>query len=266
MICLNSSCEPLVDKYRPRRLSEVRGQPEAIAALQSFVRMGKAHSSRFLLHGPTGTGKTAAAWALAYELGCPEEFPDLGGIHSIPSGCQDGRSVDELLRSLRFRPLFGSGWKVAIVNEADRMTENAETVWLDGLERLPFQTVVVFTTNEIGRLSDRLTSRCEIHEFSGSSPAFRRGLASLVRKVWKEETGLSAGRLPKGLGQFELASPDYSIRLALQQITPYLRQAKPLPESFAVPMIRDTINGVSRDGSAAAKKAWQTRRQRERIA
>jgi DNA polymerase III delta prime subunit len=43
--------------------------------------------------------------------------------------------------------MVGSGWKVVIINEADRMTPQAEVMWLDGLEKLPAKTVVVFTTN-----------------------------------------------------------------------------------------------------------------------
>ena len=40
------------------------------------------------------------------------------------------------------------------------------------------------------------------------------------------------------LGKFELASDEFSIALALQQIAPYLRTGDPLPTSFTVPIIR----------------------------
>ncbi len=65
----------------------------------------------------------------------------------IPSGTQDGRAVEDLLRLMHLRPMAGSGWKVVIINEADRMTPQAEVMWLDGLrsEKLPAKTVVVFT-------------------------------------------------------------------------------------------------------------------------
>jgi hypothetical protein len=67
-------------------------------------------------------------------------------------------------------------------------------------------------------------------------------------------------KLPADLGRFELVGGEVSIRLALQQIAPYARSGRPLPKSFGVPLIRETIGGVSVDGSAAAKKAWETRR------
>ncbi len=254
----HSTTGNLAAKYRPEKLREVRGQPDAIAALRSFV--AAPFSGAFLFCGPTGVGKTAAAWALAIELGCQVEHYELGGISEIPSGQQDGKAVEDLLRSLRLRPLFGSGWKVAIINEADRMTPQAETIWLDGLEHLPAKTVIIFTTNAPERLTDRLAGRCETVSFSGRSPAFRRGLRELVRKIWKAETGKTLEKVPSDLGRFEVFSGEFSIRLALQQIAPYVRTGKPLPASFDVPLMRDTVNGVSANGSVAAKKAWATRR------
>jgi len=259
MICSNHTHQRLLEKYRPKRLDEVRGQAEAVGCLQAFLSAPT--SASFLFHGPTGVGKTAAAWALAYELGCPEDEPELGGVYAIPSGRQDGKAVEELLRAMRLRPLLGSGWRVAIINEVDRMTEQAEMIWLDGLEHLPPRSVVIFTTNEPEKLSDRLASRCESIEFSGSSPQLKRGMDELVRHIWKQETGRGVRRLPADLGRFDLAGGTISIRLALQQIAPYLRSGRALPEEFGVPLVREVGNGVS-SGSASARKAWDTRRRR----
>jgi hypothetical protein len=196
-------------------------------------------SATMIFAGPSGVGKTAAALAIAADLECD---PDWGGISEIASGMQNGQAVDNLLRSLRLRPLAGSGWKVAIVNEADRMTVQAEAVWLDGLEHLPAKTVVIFTTNNLGKLSQRFVRRCEVYHFDGSSAAFRAAMEKLVRQVWKNETGKVIGALPEGLGQFEGCDSVYSIGLALQQITPYARMGDGLPKCFSVPMIRNSGN------------------------
>jgi hypothetical protein len=130
--------------------------------------------------------------------------------------------------------MSGSGWKVAIINEADCMTTQAEAIWLDALERLPPKSVVVFTTNNLRRLSERFRRRCEVYRFDSTSATFRDALNALVRQVWKEETGCTLKRLPEGLGKFEAADENYSIGLALQQIAPYVRSGEPLPEAFVV--------------------------------
>jgi len=46
------------------------------------------------------------------------------------------------------------------------------------------------------------------------------------------------GRPPPTRPCGKLASDEYSIALALQQIAPYLRTGDPLPASFTVPIVR----------------------------
>jgi hypothetical protein len=249
-------------KYLPTTLGELRGQPAAVTSLQTFVRAVSAtgEPAAFLFHGPSGTGKTSAAWALGYDLGCDRDDPYMGGITEIPSGLQDGAAVDQLLRQLTLRPLFGSGWKVAIINEADQMTRQAEGIWLDGLERLPRRTVVVFTSNDLAAFSGRLVSRCEQVEFSGRPADIADELHEFVRFVWKRETGKKLARIPQGLGLFDIAGGQLSFRLALQQLAPYCRSGQPLPDRFQPPIVRDSDTARADTFRQAAAKAVATRR------
>ena len=59
---------------------------------------------------------------------------------------------------MHLRPMAGGGWKAGISNEADRVTPQAEVMGLDGLriEMLPAKTVVVLTTNNLHKLTDRI--------------------------------------------------------------------------------------------------------------
>jgi DNA polymerase III gamma/tau subunit len=252
----------ILRKYKPQTVSAIQGQPHVVASLSRFVDIAKqgGSSAAFLFHGPSGTGKTSAAWSLACDLGCDPADPWMSGITEIPSGLQDGTAVDQLLRSLRLRPLFGSGWKVAIVNEADQMTKQAEAIWLDGLEHLPPKSVVVFTTNDCTGLSSRFVSRCEVLEFHGEPAIVGPALAKHVKAVWRQETGKTLRKLPEGLGVFDIAGGQLSFRLALQQIAPYCRSGEDLPARFLAPIVRDCDQVQNDIGRQAAKKAWATRR------
>ena len=236
-------------RYRPAGLEEIRGQAATVDGLRSFVKSPT--SGAFIFAGPSGVGKTAAALAMANELGCEGDF---GGLTEIPSGTQDGKAVDAVLRSLRLRPMTGSGWKVVIINEADRMTEQAEAMWLDGLEHLPAKSVVIFTTNNLSRMTRRLIRRCEVYQFDSTSETFRAEMARFIDVVWHQKTGRPLGTIPEGLGKFELGSDDYSIGLALQQIAPYVRIGEPLPASFAPPIIRGAY-GHGKATPAAPKRS-----------
>lgn len=125
----------LCRKYRPKCLDDVLGQPGVVDQLRVFLR--DPHPAAFLFHGESGVGKTATAYALASELGCVVDEDEMGGLREIPSGEMNGDGVRAATKYLHYYPLMGSGWKVLIANEADRMSPQAETLWLDFLERIP---------------------------------------------------------------------------------------------------------------------------------
>ena len=180
----------LVDKYRPRTLAEVAGQPEVLAVLRDFAAMP--YSWPFILAGDTGTGKTSAAWALAADLGCdvdadPAEF---GGVFSIPSGEHGADAVRDVWPALWLAP-FGSerGWKVLIVNEVEQVSGKVELLWLDRLEDLPPRTVIIFTTNAVESLPARFRDRCTVLAFEASADRLDGPARGLARQIWRQETG-----------------------------------------------------------------------------
>ncbi len=74
----------LLEKYRPRNLGELLGQPWASQQLQLFATNN--YSAAFLFEGDTGTGKTSATLLLAEALGVQIDQGPLGGLHQIASG------------------------------------------------------------------------------------------------------------------------------------------------------------------------------------
>ena len=159
-----------------------RGQPAAVGAIQAMLRAGVPHA--LLLAGPAGVGKRTLADDVAAALLCraddPAERPDrtcracralehgnhpdlhvlapTGAGQVIPIGGRDERGVRDLVRELALLPVEG-GRRVAIVADADRMTEDAQSAFLKTLEEPPAGTVLILTAADEERLLPTIRSR-----------------------------------------------------------------------------------------------------------
>jgi replication-associated recombination protein RarA len=221
---------PLTEKYRPRTLDGLWGQVEVVRALRAFL--AERFPTAFVFEGETGTGKTSAAIALAAELGCDiaQKPPEFGGLHVIASGEQTADTIRDIHNQMWRCPFSGSGWKVLIVNEADRMSTAAETIWLDRLEALPPKTVIVFTTNFPEKLSQRFRDRCTRLAFESDAGKLADAARCLVQAIWRRETGKAPA--PKAVaGIVERATEDgkISLRRVVQVLAPMVLAAKDSP-------------------------------------
>jgi replication-associated recombination protein RarA len=233
----------LLTKYRPATLAEVQGQPDVTRALRLFAKAP--YPCAMLFHGESGIGKTCAARALARDLGCDPDQERVSGFYEVPSGELTADSVREAVRRLSYRPMFGSGWRVLVCNECDRMSTSAEVIWLDALERVPNQSVIAFTTNQPERLTQRFRDRCETYAFESDTLKLAPHIRRLARRIWAAEVGKGACPHLDVLGMPTLAGPDAlhaSFRLALQQLQQYIRVAKAGGGKKALGRVRNQLN------------------------
>lgn len=136
---------PLHERYRPKSLSEVVGQPKALATIET-LRKGGLTGRAIWLSGQSGTGKTTLALLLAAEVAdpiCTEEY-DAGEL--TPAGIRD------IERRLSVRG-FGSGGRAIIVNEAHGLRSDTQRALLVALERIPSHVLWLFTTTTDGQQS-----------------------------------------------------------------------------------------------------------------
>lgn len=175
--------DPLTEKYRPKLIAQFIGL-EKPKRLCSRLAAQPMPVNLFFL-GPSGTGKTTLALALAAEM--PAE------VHHIPSKECDVQTVREIARLCFYCPRMADDWRpckmhIVIADEADQMSYAAQLAFLsilDGTSRPP-NTIFIFTGNDTANLEARFMSRCQLLEFS--SYGISKDVASLLERVWDAET------------------------------------------------------------------------------
>ena len=163
-----------------------------------------------LLAGPPGVGKRAAArWIAAHRLDvadtadCPE-YPlrelvhaDLHWIRPLEDKATIGiDQVRGLVAEFGLTSYAGAG-KVAVIEPANAMTNNAANSLLKTLEEPPGDALLVLVADRTGRLPATIFSRCQRIDFL--PPSVADGLAWLDRlqpgTAWAEALSL-AGNAP----------------------------------------------------------------------
>lgn len=168
----------LAEKYRPTRIADFAGLEKQKRILAKLV--SAPFPSAWLFQGPSGTGKTTMALALAEELRAE--------LHHIPSQeCTVG-NVAEVIRFCWYVPRNAT-FHLVLVDEADQMTPQAQLAFLSKLDATAFppSTIFVFTCNAVDRFEDRFLSRCRVLEFSTYGMAGE--LVGLLDRVWHAEGG-----------------------------------------------------------------------------
>jgi replication factor C large subunit len=154
-----------VEKYRPQSLKKVAGNPTAIKTLIKWVeewRKGKPKKRAILLHGPPGTGKTSAAYALAREL----------GYDCIELNASDSRTKDVINRVVGNASTLGTlspdiEKKILIIDEVDGIHGKADYGGLAALRKWIKTTLqpLILIANDPWSLPKEFRAQCEMVAF-----------------------------------------------------------------------------------------------------
>jgi DNA polymerase III subunit gamma/tau len=190
------SYQVLARKWRPQRFDDVIGQRGVTQTLRNAIAANRIAQS-FVFSGPRGVGKTTTARILARGLNC------INGPTSEPCGVCDacieiaqGRDIDVLeidaatnTQVDKVREIIISGlgiapvrnrYKIFIIDEVHRLSQQAFDALLKSIEEPPPHVVFMMATTELDKVPATIQSRSQVFELKtiGVKP-----IAEQLRKI-----------------------------------------------------------------------------------
>lgn len=133
----------LSERYRPRTLADVVGQPRAVQVLSRLAEHGYGGRA-YWLAGPSGSGKTTLARILAASVADPLNVTELVGRQlGVPA-------LRDIVDRWQYHAIGKRDGHALVVNEAHGLSKPVIEYLLDVLESIPDHVVVVFTTTNEG--------------------------------------------------------------------------------------------------------------------
>ncbi|EJT48309.1 DNA replication factor (activator 1 subunit) [Trichosporon asahii var. asahii CBS 2479] len=172
---IDPKLQPWVEKYRPKTIDDVSSQDNTVAVLRKALM--STNLPHMLFYGPPGTGKTSTILALARQLFGPDLFKSR--VLELNASDERGISVvrEKIKTFARETPRHNPGvasdgkeypcppYKLIILDEADSMTQDAQSALRRIMETYSRITRFCLVCNYVTRIIEPVASRCSKFRF-----------------------------------------------------------------------------------------------------
>ena len=169
------------EKYRPTKLSELRGQSNFVVDAEHWIESKE--MPNVLLYGIAGTGKTTAALILAKNL-LGEDVE--GNFFEV--NASDDRKLETIRTVIKeistTKALGNAPYKIILLDEMDGMTKDAQNALKRTMERYHSNCRFIITCNDRYKIIHPLISRCANYRFNRLS---KEDIRLTLNKVIQDE-------------------------------------------------------------------------------
>jgi replication factor C subunit 2/4 len=161
---------PWVEKHRPREIDDIIQQDFVKKQFKKIIEKG--NMPHLMLHGPPGTGKTSSVIALMLELFGPEKIEE----RVLELNASDERGIGVVRNKIIHFAKLAIGtpderypsppFKIIVLDEADAMTNEAQSALRKVMESTTNITRFIFMCNYDHQIIDSIKSRCSVSRFN----------------------------------------------------------------------------------------------------
>ncbi len=224
----------LDEKYRPKTIKEIVGQPHLQTQLENLVQTGKI--PHLLFHGQPGVGKTSTAVALAHDL-----FGKLWQYNLHIYNASDDRGINFIrtkIKNLVSIVPVGVPYQIIFLDEADELTRDAQTALREIMQKHTDTTKFILSCNCPENIILPIKDRCIALTFN---PIAQDVIVEKLKTVCaSERIGYDDGVL-----ETIAEASGGSLRKAIQSIELYRNKNNYIPQEafhkFAAPFDDKTI-------------------------
>jgi len=177
---------PWVEKFRPQYLNDIVDHESIVDTLKKFIQ--KNQLPHMLMCGPPGTGKTSTIMSCAKEL-----YKDNYSIMVLDINASEERGIDVVRNKIKsfiltkgvFINQNGPLFKLVILDEADAMTADAQSMLINVMEKYTLNVRFCLICNYIKKIDPAVQSRCMIFKFSPLNKLFIQNKIKNIANIMK---------------------------------------------------------------------------------
>ena len=198
-----------VEKYRPKKISEVVNQKEIKGSLQALLK-NQQEMPHLLFSGSAGVGKTTMAICISQEI-----LGDRWKDYTLELNASDERGIgmvrERVKKFSRFAGLDTEiPFKIIILDEADEMTSDAQTALRRIIEDTAKFCRFILIANNISKIINPIQSRCAVFKFSQID---EKEITTQLKVILKKENGKADEKGLKEIAEYAEGDLRHAINL-----------------------------------------------------
>ncbi|MDP6303692.1 MAG: replication factor C small subunit [Candidatus Nitrosopelagicus sp.] len=198
-----------VEKYRPKKISEIVNQKDIKGSLSALLK-NQEEMPHLLFSGSAGVGKTTMAICISQEI-----LGDKWKDYTLELNASDERGINMVRERVKKFSRFAGldteiPFKIIILDEADEMTSDAQTALRRIIEDTAKFCRFILIANNISKIINPIQSRCAVFKFSQID---EKEITTHLKSVLKKEKGKADEKGLKEIAQYAGGDLRHAINL-----------------------------------------------------